>query len=229
MKEKVTKHLKAFRTSKLKPGEEVIGSLKGWIGEMMGSGKDTQQNGQFILTNIRACFYRKGLLGEVFETVPIAKITSVETLSRLGYRVIRLHTSHDELAFKTFESKERFKRVYDALESARDRDASGSAQLISPHPQSPPVIDRDECECPFCAELILRKALVCKHCGRDVASARRAASLNSVPVADGAACSVPATVLVICQCGARIKAKTHLLGKTVRCPKCKNPLCIVAN
>lgn len=27
---------------------------------------------------------------------------------------------------------------------------------------------RDERECPFCAELILKKARVCKHCGRDV-------------------------------------------------------------
>src|SRR5208282_2542939 len=27
---------------------------------------------------------------------------------------------------------------------------------------------REERECPYCAELILRKARVCKHCGRDV-------------------------------------------------------------
>jgi len=27
---------------------------------------------------------------------------------------------------------------------------------------------RDERECPFCAEMILKKARVCKHCGRDV-------------------------------------------------------------
>jgi len=27
---------------------------------------------------------------------------------------------------------------------------------------------RDERECPYCAELILKKARVCKHCGRDV-------------------------------------------------------------
>ena len=28
--------------------------------------------------------------------------------------------------------------------------------------------EREERECPHCAELILRKAKVCKHCGRDV-------------------------------------------------------------
>jgi hypothetical protein len=27
---------------------------------------------------------------------------------------------------------------------------------------------REERECPYCAELILKKARVCKHCGRDV-------------------------------------------------------------
>lgn len=26
------------------------------------------------------------------------------------------------------------------------------------------LVKRDEVECPFCAELVLRKALVCKHC-----------------------------------------------------------------
>lgn len=29
-------------------------------------------------------------------------------------------------------------------------------------------VDREERECPHCAERILRKAKVCKHCGRDV-------------------------------------------------------------
>jgi len=36
---------------------------------------------------------------------------------------------------------------------------------------TPPVSaapTREERECPFCAELILAKAKVCKHCGRDV-------------------------------------------------------------
>jgi uncharacterized membrane protein YdbT with pleckstrin-like domain len=31
---------------------------------------------------------------------------------------------------------------------------------------------RDEIECPFCAELILSKAKVCKHCGRELRNAR---------------------------------------------------------
>jgi hypothetical protein len=155
-----SKHIKAFRASKLKPGEQVLGFLDGWIGQFMGSGDKTQRNGQFVLTNIRACFYRKGILGEVFQTIPLAKITSVETLTRMGYRVLCLHTSHDELEFKTFESKSLFEQVYDQLEAARHPDT----------PNAPPFgsVTRDERECPYCAEPILRKAIVCKHCGRDI-------------------------------------------------------------
>ena len=120
MKGKETKHVTSFRDSKLKPAEEIIGFLDGWIGEMMGKGDKTQHNGHFILTNIRACFYKKGFLGEVFETIPLEKVSSVETLSRMGYRVLRLHTSHNELAFKTFEEKKLFDQVYEQLEALRE-------------------------------------------------------------------------------------------------------------
>ena len=56
----------------------------------------------------------------MFQTIPLEKVTSVETLSRMGYRVLHLHTSHDELSFKTFESKELFDQVYESLEASRD-------------------------------------------------------------------------------------------------------------
>ena len=120
MKGTETTHLYAFRSSRLKDGEEIVGYLKGWIGEVLGTGDKTQRHGQFILTNMRVCFYRKGVFGEVLETIPLEKITSVETLSRLGYRVLRLHTSNDELAFKTFERRGVFDEVYESLEATRD-------------------------------------------------------------------------------------------------------------
>lgn len=133
MKGNENKHVEHFRTGKLKPGEKIELHLEGWIGEMMGTGDKTQRNGQFVLTNERACFYRKGILGEVFESVPLSKITSIETLSRMGYRVLRLHTSHDELAFKTFESKELFDQVHDRIEDLRHRPTkSESMPLESP-------------------------------------------------------------------------------------------------
>ena len=119
MKEKENSHTIAFRAANLKPDENIHYFLDGWIGDMMGSGDKQMHNGAFILTNMRACFYRKGIFGEVLETIPLSKITSVETLSMMGYRLLRLHTSHDELAFKTFETKELFEKVYSCLEELR--------------------------------------------------------------------------------------------------------------
>ena len=92
MKGKETKHVIRFRESRLKPEETVVSHLEGWVGDMMGRGDKKQHNGQFILTNMRACFYKKGFLGEVFETIPLEKVTSVEIQSLMGYRVLRLHT-----------------------------------------------------------------------------------------------------------------------------------------
>jgi hypothetical protein len=120
------KHVTTFRQTKLKPNETVQLHLEGWIGDVMGKGDKTQRNGQFVLTNERACFYRKGMLGELLETIPLPKITSVETFSRLGYRVLTLHTSHDELAFKTFEQKHLFDQVYSRLEELRHNTVSAS-------------------------------------------------------------------------------------------------------
>ena len=133
MKEKETKHIVAFRSANLRPGESIQLFLEGWIGDMMGKGDKKQHNGMFILTDKRACFYRKGVFGEVLETIPLPKITSVETLSMMGYRVLRLHTSHDELAFKTFEEKALFDKVYDRLEAFRhEKDPSQPAGSMAP-------------------------------------------------------------------------------------------------
>lgn len=39
----------------------------------------------------------------------------------------------------------------------------------APAEAAPPAVGlREERDCPFCAEPILKKARVCKHCGRDV-------------------------------------------------------------
>lgn len=47
-------------------------------------------------------------------------------------------------------------------DSAKLDDASRESGAI------PPAHDRQERDCPFCAERILAKAKVCKHCGREV-------------------------------------------------------------
>jgi hypothetical protein len=112
-------HIRTFRQEKLMPGETLVSHLEGWIGEKMGRGERIRHNGQFILTNERACFYRKDPFEEVFETIPLSKISSVETLSLMGYRVLRLHTAHDDLEFKTLEPKALFNEVLAQLERLR--------------------------------------------------------------------------------------------------------------
>lgn len=130
MKEKENKHVVGFRTEKLQQGEEIQQFLDGWIGQVIGSGDNKQQNGMFILTNKRACFYRKGLFGEVLQTIPIEKITSVETISMMGHRTLKIHTSHDDLSFKTFEEKPLFDKVYDRIEYLRQEHGGKSVEGI---------------------------------------------------------------------------------------------------
>jgi hypothetical protein len=62
------------------------------------------------------------------------------------------------------------------LAAARKKKAAEAAAAATGAAESSPVLatspsvsaTRDERECPFCAERILKKAKVCKHCRRDV-------------------------------------------------------------
>ena len=98
----------------------------------MGQGEQIRHNGQFVLTSERVCFYRRGPFEEVFETIPLSKISSVETLSLMGYRVLRLHTAHDDLEFKTHEPKSLFDEVLGHLESLRNEPADQLYSATAP-------------------------------------------------------------------------------------------------
>jgi hypothetical protein len=53
--------------------------------------------------------------------------------------------------------------------AAADAKAAANATASATPPVTPDsTAVREERECPFCAEPILKKARVCKHCGRDV-------------------------------------------------------------
>lgn len=125
---KENKHVVKFREKHLKPGEKVIASGGGYIGEMMGSGDKTQHNGALIVTDSMVYFYRKGLLGEVLENMPLKSITSIERKSTLGHHTIRLHTSHDDLSFKCVEGKNIVENLVEAIEAGRS-----TSQLTQPN------------------------------------------------------------------------------------------------
>jgi predicted lipid-binding transport protein (Tim44 family) len=54
-----------------------------------------------------------------------------------------------------------------AMKKKQAAEAAAAAAKAAPSAVTAEAV-RDERECPFCAEPILRKARVCKHCGRDV-------------------------------------------------------------
>jgi putative oligomerization/nucleic acid binding protein len=120
------KHIGTFRQDKLMPEETLEAQLDGWLDKPTGQGGVIKHNGQFVLTNKRACFYSKAPFEEIFETIPLSKITSVETSSLMGYRVLRLHTAHDDLEFKTLEPKAFFDKLLAHLERLRNEPAGGS-------------------------------------------------------------------------------------------------------
>lgn len=120
-----SKHVAAYRTKYLKPGDSILVAAEGYTGKMMGSGKDTQQNGALLVTNTLVVFYRKGFFGEINQSIPLDKITSIEQSSILGFKSIKLHTSHDELGFTT--AKPEYARLVEAIEAGRTRTAPKQA------------------------------------------------------------------------------------------------------
>ena len=125
------KHMRAFQQDKLMPEETLEAHLTGWLDKKYGQGGLVKHMGQFVLTNKRACFYSEAPFEEVFETMPLSKITSVETSSLMGRRVVRLHTAHDDLEFKTLEPKALFNKVIAHLERLRNEPTSGSVAPAS--------------------------------------------------------------------------------------------------
>jgi len=123
------KHTGTFRQDKLMPDETIEAQLDGWLDKPTGQGGVIKHNGQFVLTNKRACFYSKAPFEEIFETIPLSKITSVETSSLMGYRVLRLHTAHDDLEFKTLEAKVLFDTLLAHLERLRNEPAASADSI----------------------------------------------------------------------------------------------------
>ena len=62
----------------------------------------------------------------------------------------------------------RLRTMAQASLAAMRKKAAAEAAAPKAPPAAPAAAVRDERECPFCAEPILKKARVCKHCGRDV-------------------------------------------------------------
>ena len=133
------KNIRSFRLDKLMPEETLQADIGGWLDKKTAQGGLIQHRGQFVLTNKRACFYSKAPFEEIFETMPLSKITSVETSSLMNYRVLRIHTAHDDLEFKTHEPKALFDVIVADLERLRNEPPDGS---IAPTSSAESITDQ---------------------------------------------------------------------------------------
>ncbi len=117
--------IKKFKEFQQQENEEVFFAASGYIGKMMGRGSNRQINGILLATNRRIVFYKKSIIGEAVEGIPLEKISSVERRSVLGSVRTTFHTSNDDLTFKSHDSKD-MQSISDYVEN-KQQEQPGSA------------------------------------------------------------------------------------------------------
>jgi hypothetical protein len=93
------------------------------------------------------------------------------TLGVLAFVVIMMIRSARKAAEQHRAHEMRLQAMARATAAAAARKAQAAAESSLAAPEATPQVGgvvREERECPFCAEPILKKARVCKHCRRDV-------------------------------------------------------------
>jgi DNA-directed RNA polymerase subunit RPC12/RpoP len=96
----------------------------------------------------------------------------------LGYgSIIITGTGGSQEPFRNIGSPFEFRRQVQAQVSAAEeyqrppaRPVESVVQSHQPLPPLPPL--REERDCPYCAERVLARARVCKHCGREIEPTR---------------------------------------------------------
>ncbi|MFT6789069.1 MAG: hypothetical protein ACJAVX_002436 [Pseudoalteromonas rhizosphaerae] len=127
---KEPKHVVKFKELHLKKNEKVIAWSEGYIGNAMGKGSDTQHNGVLLVTPERVVFYRKGIMGEVIESIPLKNINSLERKSALMKHTIFIYSSGNKIEFKSLNKADNEKLVSE-IEKAQENTGSVSTKLIA--------------------------------------------------------------------------------------------------
>ncbi len=120
------KHIVKFKELHLKQNEKIIAWSEGYIGDLMGNGSDRQHNGVLLVTPERVVFYRKGIMGEVIESVPLKNINSLERQSALMKHTIFIYSSGNKIEFKSLNKADNEKLVSE-IEKAQE--SSGSEKI----------------------------------------------------------------------------------------------------
>lgn len=127
---KEPKHVVKFKESHLKQNEKVIAWSEGYIGSAMGNGSDRQHNGVLLVTPERVVFYRKGIMGEVIESVPLKNINSLERQSGLMKHTIFIYSSGNKIEFKSVNKADNEKLVTE-IEKAQENAGSVPTKPIA--------------------------------------------------------------------------------------------------
>ena len=118
---------------------------------------------EFVVTDQRVVIKVGWLQRRSLETL-LSKVEGIGVDQGLGGR---MWGYGDIVVTGTGGTHERFKTIADPLEFRKQvQEQISNAQKTRPAAALP--LGRDERECPYCAERILAKAKVCKHCGREV-------------------------------------------------------------
>jgi hypothetical protein len=91
-------HTRHFRNLHLKVGETIIVWAIGYIGKI--GGCCSWHNGVLVVTNERAVFFRKRIIGKILIEIPLDEITRVDRIPRFGLTRINVYNGKKVFEFK---------------------------------------------------------------------------------------------------------------------------------
>jgi uncharacterized membrane protein YdbT with pleckstrin-like domain len=118
---------------------------------------------EFAVTNKRVIIKVGFIQRRTLETL-LSKVEGIEVNQSVAARLLNFGTI---AVTGTGGTREEFRNIAAPLEFRRQVQAQVTAMEAAPA-YGAVSAPREERECPYCAELILARARVCKHCGRDV-------------------------------------------------------------
>jgi len=141
-------------------------------GAVLGARAVRRRTSEFAVTDTRV-ISKVGLVRRRTLETMLSKIEAIGVDQTIGGRLLGYGTI---TVMGTGGTKEEFsmiaaplefrKRVQGEIAAAETRSRGVAAPIASAS------LDRAERDCPFCAERILARANVCKHCGREVSAAQ---------------------------------------------------------
>jgi uncharacterized membrane protein YdbT with pleckstrin-like domain len=120
----------------------------------------------FVVTDQRVLIKVGWIQRRSLETL-LAKIEGIGVEQGLGGRLFGYGTI---IVTGTGGTHERFDMIAAPMQFRRQVQEQIATVQRTRAPGEPVVVGREERDCPYCAERILVKARVCKHCGREVAA-----------------------------------------------------------